>query len=533
MPLPQQYWWSEQDEQKQFLEVLQHDRKNGNVIRLTLGQEDNPEPRHFASKDLKKVMYTGTNKNAYVSLNSFKGYKRKADQIWNYSGIYIDLDGHDFTDSELFKAISRTKDRIGKAVDDKKILMPTMMTSTGRGLGIYYIFERSIANVDASSKAIRFMDDIKKLLIRKYSEILSGKGLLEVDVKVQDPARVVRMPGTYNIKARRNCSLLFVGRDKADKILYYSLNDIVKGNHLEDYFEKRRASREEMRKKKVVYIDAYRLPFLTLRMQKLKSLQELREYDCHGFREYMCFIYYNAAVQVYGHDDGMDSLRSFNDAFNEPIADKEIEHIIKVVENNKPSYGNYEGYYKLPDNYILETLEITEVENKICRFGQSKRQIENEQKKAKHKAEKIKRNNEILDYIIANPDVKYDDIASSFGVSEKTVRRIANANNVYRHKAYVNKVADNTPGRSGQNFTESLVGVPSCSSRGNDLPTWSVEITQREDLLTAYRRLYTPVIQELKDKRQIVGQLSFRTDPDGNIVFYEYGKRKDRESSYG
>ena len=228
-------------------------------------------------------MYLNPNKNAYVSLNSFKGYKRLSEDVWNYSGIYIDLDGHSYEGKALEDAIYKTKEILGKAVDNKELLLPTMMTATGRGLGVYYIFERSIANVDGSQKAISFMKDIQRLLIRKYGEILFADGLLEVDPKVQDPARVVRMPGSYNLKANKVCRLLFVNRDKREKINYYSLNDIVKGNHLDEYFEKRNEARAEQRKKKIVYIDAYRLPFLTLRMQKLETLQELRGYDCKGF----------------------------------------------------------------------------------------------------------------------------------------------------------------------------------------------------------------------------------------------------------
>ncbi len=535
MPLPNQFWWSEAEEQLQFLNVLQHDRHNGNVIRFTLGADENLEPRHFANKDVKKVMYLNPNKNAYVSLNSFKGYKRVSEDVWNYTSIYIDLDGHNYAEDELEAAILRTKEVLGKAVDNKEILLPTMMTATGRGLGIYYVFERSIANVDGSQKAIKFMKDIQNLLYRKYSEILSEKGLLEVDPKVQDPSRVVRMPGSFNIKANKICRLLFVGTNKRDKILYYSLNDIVQGCHLDAYFAKRIEARAEQRKKKIVYIDAYRLPFLTLRMQKLESLQELREYDCRGYREYMCFIYYNAAVQVLGSTEGSKMLEQFNNAFNEPISDKEIEHIIHVVESNEPSYGGYKGYYKLPDRYILETLEITEDENKVCRFGQSKRQIEREQTKEKNRLEKLKRADEIIKYVVDNPSVKYADIGSIFGISEATVKRILSNNNIHRYEranATVDRNSKAISVKKAQKMTESLVGVLSVAGDSVHNPSWMVEITHREELLQEYARLYKPIIEEYNSNKPIKGQLSFSFSPDGSIEFFESGiKKKEHRSS--
>lgn len=510
----------ELDEQEQFLSILYHDSQGGNAIRMLLGEEagDKTYIRHFANRDYRKIGYRATNYNAYTSINTFRSYKRVADDVFNYSGIFIDLDGHDFsTEEKLNKAIERTKEKLKHLYETEQITPPTMITYTGRGLGLFYVLSRSIANIPKNRKSIKLLDDVKVALTAKYRKLLSERGLLQVDETVKDAARVCRLPLTLNKKCNRWCRLIHISYTEEDEIRYCDLKQLAEENHL---FDEINEVRRTLRSAKVVSLDAYRLPFLTIRLQKIEKLQELREYDCQGYREYMAFIYYNAAKQIHGTRAAETLTMNFNSRFKQPLGIEELGHIKSVVDGNVSPTKDYEGFYKLPDRWIIESLNISTEENKVCRFGASKRQIEREQIKEEHARAKSSRNAQILEYIKENAKQTYKDIAAYFGVSESTVRRIAKNNGVQRYK--VSEVVEPAPKVENlesvqivQNLSESLLGVPFSLSE-------SVIITPASDsILRSYVELYADVREKRQRKRQIPGQLCFRMGPDGGLNYFE------------
>lgn len=508
----------ELDEQEQFLSILYHDSQGGNAIRMLLGEEseDKTYVRHFANRDYRKIGYRSTNYNAYTSVNTFRSYKRVADDVFNYSGIFIDLDGHDYASEEkLDKAIERTKEKLRQLYETEQITPPTMITYTGRGLGLFYVLSRSIANIPKNRKSIKLLDDVKVALTAKYRKLLSERGLLQVDGTVKDAARVCRLPLTLNKKCNRWCRLVHISYTEEDEIAYCDLKQLVKENHL---FDEINEVRKNLRSAKIISLDAYRLPFLTIRLQKIEKLQELREYDCQGYREYMAFIYYNAAKQIHGAVTAEDMTMNFNQRFNQPLGAEELGHIKSVVDGNVSPTKDYEGFYKLPDSWIIESLNISAEENKVCRFGASKRQIEREHIKEEHARAKNSRNVQILKYIKENAKQTYKDIAALFGVSESTVRRIAKKNGVQRYN--VSEVAEPVPEFSNlenvqtvQNLTQSLLGVPlSLGSGSMDMPG--------DKLLQSYMALYADVKNKRQRQRQIEGQLGFRFGAGGVVDYF-------------
>lgn len=501
------------DEQELFLSILYHDARGGNAIRMLMGEQENGEPfiRHFANRNYKKVAYTSLNYNAYVTLNTFRSYKRVADEVHNYTGIFIDLDGHDFaTATQMDKAIEKTKSKLRRAFKKGEISVPTMITSTGRGLGLFYILERSIANTENAKKSIKYLDDVRAALTAKYRKLLDGPGYLSVDATVKDAARVCRLPLTYNHKADRWCHLIHIEYED-DEIKYYTLKELADNNHL---FDEINAIREKMKSRKVISLEAYKLPFLTIRMEKLELLQELRRYDCKGCREYMCFVYYNAAKQIHGEYQGRQATETYNKRFKVSLGKEELEHIYNTVDNNEAPSGNYEGFYKIPDDWIVDTLEVTEEENSICLFGASKRQIERKLAKEEHAKKRAKRNQEIAEFIKANPGITYKSISASFGVSERTVRNIAAEYEIKRYKKKENTKteafaeANPSPEANGKNLSQSRYVVPFAG-------------VAQASLRQSYSKLYSDVQTKRVKNKQIRGQLTMRVGPDGELVLFE------------
>ncbi len=59
---------------------------------------------------------------------------------------------------------------------------------------------------------------------------------------------------------------------------------------------------------------------LRSRLANVISLQALRNFDCEGSRELMCFVFYDTAVQLVGQNDASRQLCSFNSRFTQPLS---------------------------------------------------------------------------------------------------------------------------------------------------------------------------------------------------------------------
>ncbi len=510
------------EEQDLFLSILYHDARGGNAIRLLIGKKDNNQQyvNHFANKNFRNIEYLSSKHNAYASINTFKSYRRKADEVYNMSCIFIDLDGHDFkTKAQLDKAVEKTKARLRKAFKSGEITPPTMMTFTGRGMGVFYNLTTSIANTTKTEKSIKYMEQVKVALTAKYKKILSGKGLLEVDTKVKDNARVCRMPQTMNHNCNEWCRLIHVSRNDEGEVLYYDLKELAFKNHL---FEDLEEVRKRIQSKKVVSIDAYKLPFLTMRMQKLETLQALRNNVCAGCREYMTFIYYNAAKQVFGEEEGREATEQFNNCFVEPLPYSELEHAFSVTEKNMAPSGDYNGFYKLSDSWIIDALKVTKEENSKCLFGSSRRQIKRREIKEANKSRRAERNREIAEYIKENPGLTYASIATLFEVSESMIYRICKQYDIRRYKteesAEEPKSLENTANiQNLQKVAESLLGVPSGASSEEHDKSSLAFLTR---MLSMYDALYGEITSQRREKKQIKGQYGFKFNDTGGIDYY-------------
>lgn len=518
------------DEQGQFLSILYHDARGGAGIRLLLQEEAGQTVvRHFGSRKIEALEYRSMSCNAYVTVNTFKSYKRRTEEVYNYSGIFIDLDGHGFkTEDAMEKAIDRTRTRLAKAFKKGEISAPTMITHTGRGLGIYYILKASIANKPKAKRSIDYLEQVRVAMTAKYKRILSGSGYLEVDATVKDAARVCRLPLTLNRKAGRFCRLIHIEQDDEGETRYYDLKELAEQNHL---FDQINEIRNKLKQEKIVGIDEYRLPFLTIRLQKLEMLQEIRKYDCQGTREYMCFIYYNAAKQIYGQERGIAAVKVFNERFNEPLPSEELQRSIDGVDRNVPPTRDYEGFYKLPDAWVVEMLGVTDEENRRCRFGASRQQIERQKKKESNQKKRNERNEEIAAYIENHPEETYSEIAVRYAVSESMIYRICKEYGIKRYKAEKDvperKISVMGPVsgeilKSSKNAPEYL-GVPVGGFSGDMLSAISSEASPMDGLIQAYADLYEQVQTKRRKRKQIPGQLGFRWDVDGELILYEVG----------
>lgn len=417
-------------EKRRFLQMLHHDKKGGQMIRLRIDEKES-EQRSFC--DIDELATTGTDTAGYyVTVNTFRGYKREASRIFNFTSIYIDIDCHKSDNPDIVEAVKeRTMEILQDAYEAGSLAVPTMITDTGRGFGLQYVLDKSIANTWRTEKMIAFFKKVRKSIFEKYKEILSGDSMIEVDATVLDDSRVCRLPGTYNKKAGKFCRLISVSGN------YYELSDLVQGCNLWDWRseeEYKKVKEEKERKKKeiasrpVVSFTEYRLPFLSTRLEQLEKLQAMRGEDCtDSCREQLLFIAYSALKQLDPANAAL-RLQKINRRFVDPLPQVELDHIIQETDQ---SVGiDHRGYYKLSNAYVVDMLALTGEEIKKLGIGQGLRRAA-DRKAARDKKKETRK--KIVELLTQADNLTYEEIAEVAGVSRRTVCTIAKAEGLMRY----------------------------------------------------------------------------------------------------
>lgn len=414
-------------EKETFLRFLYHDSRNGVMIRLR--KDVNGGVSSFSTTDIKELAATGTDDaHIYTTVNTFRGAKRTSDKVFNYGSIYIDLDCH----AEDPEAVQATKEKTVELLEQVyasgEIAVPTLITDTGRGFGIQYVLSKSIANGNNVAQR-NFFKKVRQGIFDKYKQLMEAEQVAQPDPAVLDDARVCRMPGTYNKAADRYCRLIYADEH------YYELSELVKSCHLwewedrETYHQKKEQKQgRKATARKIIPFDGNYTSFLQNRIEQLKMLQRIRKDACtNRCREQLLFIAYSALVQV-DRVHAVERLHQMNAEFTQPLDKKELVHIIEETDSDQ------KGFYKLPDEYVVRTLDLTEEEITALGFGSGWR-------RTAAKRETAKRRNEIRNQVVrllGQADrLTYDEIAEQVGVSRRTVCTIAKEAGISRYKKNV------------------------------------------------------------------------------------------------
>lgn len=433
------------NEQQLFLRTLHHANHNSYISRFLAGKGQ------YSSTNLAEIESYDKNYNSYVSLHSFSRYGRKAEDIREITCIYYDLDMHEKHPMGYIEEC--TGNTLGVLYDaiygDETLPEPTIITRTGRGLGLFYVLNRSIACAKGrNSGQVEFWKLIYRQLGEKIKSILlpennrladDPEALLELDERVIcDVTRVTRMPNTRNQKVRRECRMVFPRK----KPRYYSLKELSTYVFEETYTAKERKTVPSTEKPliaikrkntgNIVEFDFFLKAFLQERIEALEKLQSFRKGKGIGCRDYMCFTYYNHAKQLYGVDQAIKMLVSYNDAYEDPLPESEIRNIVRGID--RCSGDTYEGHYKLTNEWIVRNLKVSVLERDVLDFDVSKRKLQ--RKMAHQDAVRVReeRNREIAEYIECHPEEIYASIAARFDVSLRTLKSIAKEAGIRRNR---------------------------------------------------------------------------------------------------
>ena len=156
----------------------------------------------------------------------------------------------------------------------------------------------------------------------------------------------------------------------------------------------------------------------------MEQLQELRKGKLEGCRNYMTFIYYNSAVQLYGQKEALERTRAFCNNFgecNSSFTEAEIKAIARGIDKNTTK--DFKGYYVITKEWIIEKLNITDEECSL--LGITNPINSRELRKMKNAQAKKERNEKILE--LNDLNMKRIDIAKEVNVSLRTVQNVLKA----------------------------------------------------------------------------------------------------------
>ena len=151
--------------------------------------------------------------HAYISVNSFFSpwLPRSTDNLRQVNAIFVDMDCHADDPTRTRETIKEETAYLIRAIEEGWMPRPTIIVDSGRGLHLYYIYERSIpARLKggcANDKGLAVHADLTRKIYARVSSVLDGRALT-VDCHCTDLSRYARVPGTVNPHTGTFCTLI-------------------------------------------------------------------------------------------------------------------------------------------------------------------------------------------------------------------------------------------------------------------------------------------------------------------------------------
>lgn len=403
----------------QFISMLYHDDHNSNYFICNFKDGKMQSFRTSLDEfDISQIK----EEDCYISLNGFAACHRRQQECRQINGLVFDLDYHHRTTPETLEWVKqRNLNNIMDAVAEKNLYEPNIITDTSRGYQLIYLFNNSIAyyckDSTINEKALYAYNQIRITIEKQICEALPDEYYLDIDKNVYDIPRIVRLPGTINTKTGQKTYLVHINED------YYDFTDF--------YTKKEKKTNKENIEPKTSarYKKSNGIELQKARIEELEKLQQFRGERCEGYRNYMTFIYYNSAVQIYDKETAVAKTFEFCSKFDsgtEPFSTSQIKAIIRNIDKNKTK--DYKGHYVITKEWIFDKLAITDIEAK--QIGVSNNFNARAKKKQMNQLKKAERNNKII--AMVKEGIKHSDIAKKLGISLRTVQTVLKNNGLTR-----------------------------------------------------------------------------------------------------
>lgn len=403
-------------EAAEFYSLLFHDDRKSNAILATRRSGLWTEEALPCSRlPYMRTSFLDSNDH-YVTVNSFAGKRRDTNRCRQINAIMLDIDAHSGNHAVIVPALRRELDH---AVKSGELPAPNIVVDTGRGLQLYYVFDKSIPyrlrSGSPNAKVLEFLGDVRRCLAALIeSALVSHVPGAELDNSVSDLARVARIPGSYNAAAGRKARLISTSREFWDLPSLKGACALIPTGRRDD---------KPARKAAVYRFDRLQMS----RMTKIEELVTYREQraGCIGTRDLILFVYYNSATQVVGPHEASKRTKALNARFSRPLPDTDIEQIARTVDSNVVLYGSSrgkKGFYPLSRENIIAKLHLQPDEIEALNFFASKRQTDRAASKMKTAQKRTERDEKICK--LYGNGLTQAEVATRTGCSIGTVNTV-------------------------------------------------------------------------------------------------------------
>lgn len=346
----------------------------------------------------------------YITVNSFCGFSRVANDLFSFHNFVIDLDCHLVLDHHLRDYYtSHLLWCLENSLFSSTLMPPTSVVFTGRGLQLWW----SIVGISVTYQHIYqevldfYLETIDSILVASPLDDLS---MFHVDYAAsKNPVGYFRLPGTINTRTNTLVSWEKYGGTYDLLDLYAKITPSPK--------------QKALLPEKPKSLDI--ISFTSLAESRVSAFERLRNLRANDLgeeeRNNFCFMVYNALVISFGHDYAYAAMARFNSSFLSPLSTSDLNNVISAAFKK--------GGYQYTTEKIIEFLHITPIEAvKIgLSQGESPYITKKERTKVLNHTKKDQRNKKILELYDQGKSMKY--IAETLELSFPTVDKVLKDSN--------------------------------------------------------------------------------------------------------
>lgn len=385
----------------------------------------------FTTSELKQ--YTDKHLNCYRTINTFRTKNRREYNLAGLNALFVDIDCEKYgvSKDKLIDLLPCIMIDAGLFYQDK-LINATYEIDSGHGIYLIIVFKQQvIVNKKVIVNLWRKLEDtlVNKLNTAMYKTLK----VKPCDTSATDPARILRIPGTYNNKDPKHPLPCYViSNNKQTYDMFKLCDEILEPAPWTTANKRKKKQKVENPKKYKISVDVYKnATYLNIkRKADIEKLVAMRNHEMNGMREITLFIYSTVLVPLLMDiNKVMDAINDLNNSFSEPLPKREIrvlEHEIKYIDIDK--------YYKYTNARIINDLQISEDEQgqlstiiskkeKYLR-NNTRRQLISKTKGAKYKRKQ--RNKQIRE--LHGKGFKVSEIAKKLGITRPTVYSVIKAN---------------------------------------------------------------------------------------------------------
>ena len=340
--------------------------------------------------------YKFKKQNYYISRNAMRTNRVGEDNILSYDNIVIDIDCHEkgICAADRTILLKRCVGLILLEFDSTEYPPPNSIVYTGRGIQLWWALE------SMSFKLKKQYDNTCKHLLEKVAEVLRTSdeySVLELDRGAScSAAGLVRLPGSYNTKARKYARFERIHNYRIDAVAYSY-----------DYCSRYSAFKHREALQKASETHAF-VNVARKRVDMIRRLIELREGECSGYRHYMLTVA-AASLDCIDADDIYETMEEINDMFSDPVKLSELYTTIRCCERHG---------YKLTNERIITWLDISEEELHQLEIRSKPKKLVKKTKRTRVAADKR------AEIVVLAESMTQQQIAAEMHVSQATVHRI-------------------------------------------------------------------------------------------------------------